>query len=154
MRRILTTLALITTLAGCSTARTAETKATAPAAEPPEPSAQVSTPVPQVTATQSPGVKSAPPQAKKTSKPAGAGSGDARLDDFVAAVRKRLPAVALDRRDEEVEELGEHACEGLSAGRSGKAVAAEIGEQGVPAADARALVALAGDTVCAARPKV
>jgi len=83
-----------------------------------------------------------------------AGSGDSGLDRFVEAVQRQLPEVALDRRDEEVEELGEQACDSLAAGEKDAAVAGEIGEQGVASADARTLVALARTTACPGRPKV
>jgi hypothetical protein len=154
MRRVLIALGLIAALAGCSSHESGTVAAV--------PSGQAAIPVPQVTETHSPRVTHSPqstrttrsPQAKKTAAAPGAGSGSAGLDRFVAAVREQLPAVVLDRRDEEVEELGERACDGLSAGRSSAVVAGEIGEQGVAAADARKLVALAGDTVCGSPPKV
>jgi hypothetical protein len=65
-------------------------------------------------------------------------------------VQKKLPEVAVDRRDEEVEDLGEQACESLGAGRSATAAAGEVAEQGVTPADARTLVGLAEDTLCKA----
>ncbi|MFD0524880.1 DUF732 domain-containing protein [Paractinoplanes durhamensis] len=97
---------------------------------------------------------SRPPQAKRTAEPAGAGSGSPGLDRFVAAVQKQLPEVALDRRDEEVEQLGQQACDALAAGRKATAVAGELSEQGVTSTDAGKLVALAGSTMCESRPKV
>ncbi|HEX5198563.1 MAG TPA: hypothetical protein VFW27_01360 [Actinoplanes sp.] len=84
----------------------------------------------------------------------GAGSGDLGLDRFVAAVQRQLPAVAVDRRDEEVEDLGVQACQGLAAGEKDAVVAGAISEQGVAIGDARKLVALARATACAGRPKV
>ena len=73
---------------------------------------------------------------------------------FLAAVQERLPDVALDRRDEEVEALGEQSCAGLEAGKSANAVAGELGEEDVTPVDARKLVTLAGATACPGRPKV
>jgi len=84
----------------------------------------------------------------------GTGSGNAGLDRFVAEVRRQLPGVALDRRDEEVEALGEQSCAGLEAGKSTNAVAGELGEEDVTPVDARKLVTLAGATACPGRPKV
>jgi hypothetical protein len=79
-----------------------------------------------------------------TTRP-GAGTG---LDRFVAAVQARLPDVALDRRDEEVEELGRQACTALAAGKKTASVAGELRNLGVGEADARELVALAKGTAC------
>lgn len=131
------------TLAGCDDARptpAAERQPAAPA-------------VPTETASESPrpAVASSPASPKPAAKsPAGvdAGSGSAGLDRFVAAVQRKLPDVALDRRDEEVEELGEQACDALGKGRGATAAAGEVGAQGVSPADARALVGLARDTLC------
>ncbi|MEU4237224.1 DUF732 domain-containing protein [Actinoplanes sp. NPDC026619] len=139
MRRTLIAFGLLVALAGCSSPEEeAAPVAAAPASEP----------VQQATTTQSPLLTHRPepkrpsrsPQTKKTSPPA--------LDGFLAAVQKQLPQVALDRRDEEVEALGEQACTAIAAGRSATAAAGELSEEGVPAADARKLVALAGATVC------
>ena len=80
--------------------------------------------------------------------PAGAGSGDAGLDRFVAAVQTQLPQIALDRRDEEVEALGVRACESLAAGHRAAAVAGGMRAEGVAAADVDRLVALARSTAC------
>jgi uncharacterized protein DUF732 len=116
-------------------------------------------PVPENTTTPT---QAAPPRPRHTSpapspapSPAGdAGSGNAGLDRFVAAVRRDLPEVALDRRDEEVEALGEQACAGLRSGKTGAVVAGEIGAEDVAPADARELVTLARSTACPGRPKV
>ena len=94
------------------------------------------------------------PRTPEPSPTTDAGSGDAALDRFVAAVQKQLPGVALDRRDEEVEALGEQACAGLRAGKTDTAVAGEIGAADVAPADARKLVTLARSTACPGRPKV
>jgi hypothetical protein len=79
-----------------------------------------------------------------------AGTGSAGLDRFVAAVRKKLPEVTLDRRVEEVEDLGEQACHALAAGRGATAAAGEVAEQGVTPADARTIVGLARNDLCRA----
>lgn len=77
-----------------------------------------------------------------------AGSGSAGLDRFVAAVQRTLPRVALDRRDEEVEELGKQACDALRSGGGTKAAAGTVADEGVTASDSRTLVALARDDLC------
>jgi len=99
----------------------------------------------------SPAPRTAP---QDTGTGTGTGSGNAGLDRFVAEVRRQLPGVALDRRDEEVEALGEQSCAGLEAGKSTNAVAGELGEEDVTPVDARKLVTLAGATACPGRPKV
>lgn len=75
----------------------------------------------------------------------GAGTG---LDRFVAAVQAKLPDVALDRRDEEIEELGRQACAALAAGKKTASVAGELRSLGVTEADAGKLIALAKSTAC------
>ncbi|MEV6843023.1 DUF732 domain-containing protein, partial [Actinoplanes sp. NPDC051411] len=94
----------------------------------------------------------AAPATTATKKPArkAPAAGGAGLDRFVAAVQRKLPDVALDRRDEEVEDLGEQACSALKGGRSATAAAGEVAERGVTPADARALVGLAKDDLCRA----
>ncbi len=77
-----------------------------------------------------------------------AGSGSAGLDRFVAAVQRKLPEVALDRRDEELEDLGEQACGALKGGRGATSATGAVVDQGVSPADARTLVGLAKDTLC------
>lgn len=77
-----------------------------------------------------------------------AGSGDPGLDRFVAAVQQKLPDVAMDRRDEEVAELGETACDALAAGQDPAAVVRELADEGVPADQARTLFTLARTTAC------
>jgi uncharacterized protein DUF732 len=77
-----------------------------------------------------------------------AGSGDAGLDRFVAAVQSKLPDVAMDRRDEEVAALGQAACDGLAAGTEPAAITRDLAGQGVTAGDARALLTLARSTAC------
>jgi hypothetical protein len=67
---------------------------------------------------------------------------------FLEAVRGQLPEVALDRRNEEITELGEQACVSLAAGQARRAVATEMTGYGVAVADARRLVSLARSTLC------
>src|SRR5690348_613111 len=76
-------------------------------------SAVAAQPVPENTTTPA---QAAAPRPRHTSKAPrtvargpidDAGSGNAGLDRFVAAVQRELPDVALDRRDEEVEALGQ-----------------------------------------------
>jgi hypothetical protein len=67
---------------------------------------------------------------------------------FLDAVRGRLPEVAMDRRNEEITEMGGQACASLAAGHPRRKVAAELGEYGLPDADARELISLARSTLC------
>lgn len=67
---------------------------------------------------------------------------------FVAAVQRQMPQFAVDRRDDEVAELGEIACRSLAAGKRESVVARAITEYGVGARDARELVLLARDNEC------
>jgi uncharacterized protein DUF732 len=67
---------------------------------------------------------------------------------FVAAVQRQMPQFVLDRRDEEVAELGTMACRSLRAGKTKAAVANEITEYGVGSRDARGLVTLARGAGC------
>ncbi|MEV0896102.1 DUF732 domain-containing protein [Actinoplanes sp. NPDC049802] len=82
--------------------------------------------------------------------PGGVSGGPPGLDgeEFVDAVRGELPAVAMDRRGEEITELGGQACASLAAGHDRGEVAAELGGYGLAAADARRLVTLARTTLC------
>ena len=147
-------VALLATAACGANARTTATPAPAataesalhPAPERTTTTAQAAAPRPRHT--------SPAPRTPEPSPATDAGSGNAGLDRFVAAVQRQLPDVALDRRDEEVEALGEQACAGLRAGKTETAVAGEIGEQDVAPADARKLVTLARSTACPGRPKV
>jgi len=128
--------------AGCSSATDRTTV--------PPPAGRVVSPVPQATTTQP--AAAAPtrtettavrrPQAKRTSTAAPS------IDRFVAAVQRQMPQFALDRRDDEVAELGEEACRSLAAGKRDAAVATEITEYGVATNDARQLVTLARDNAC------
>jgi hypothetical protein len=143
---------LLVAVAGCSHGSTPKTVA-APAAAAtdvhPESASEApgvtEVPAPKATVPRKPVRKSSPPAAK-----ADAGSGIAGVDRFVAAVQQKLPGVALDRRDEEVEDLGEQACEALKGGRSATVAAGEVAEQGVTASDARTLVGLAKNDLCRA----
>ncbi|MEU4626522.1 DUF732 domain-containing protein [Actinoplanes sp. NPDC023801] len=67
---------------------------------------------------------------------------------FLAAVRGALPEVALDRRNEEITEMGGEACDSLAAGRARRSVVAELAEYGLPDSDARKLIALARSALC------
>ena len=91
-------------------------------------------------------VESPPPAATPAAPEAG--SGNAALDRFVAAVQRRLPDVALDRRDEEIEDLGRQACASLAAGKTTAAAAARLADLGVGGSDARTLITLARGTAC------
>ncbi|MBW6437404.1 DUF732 domain-containing protein [Actinoplanes hulinensis] len=68
--------------------------------------------------------------------------------EFLDAVRGELPAVAMDRRAEEITELGGQACSSLAAGNPRAEVAAELTEFGLETADARRLVTLARKKLC------
>ena len=159
--RFVAAAGLLLAIGGCGNPPPRVAAAATPAA-----GARVLTPVPEETTTHPPAAAPGPRHARPAPKPSpskhpstdagsgDAGSGDAGLDRFVAEVQKRLPAVALDRRDEEVEALGEQACDSLAAGESVTAVSGEISEQGVAAKDSRTLVTLAQTTACRGRPKV
>lgn len=88
------------------------------------------------------------PHRTATAPPAGAGSGDAALDRFVAAVQRQLPEVAVDRRDEEIEALGRQACDVLAAGGKTATAARDLAGSGVTTAQAGKLVTLARSTAC------
>nr|WP_296073700.1 DUF732 domain-containing protein [uncultured Actinoplanes sp.] len=142
MRAPLTACLVALATAGCSPGTDRTTV--------PPPAGRVVSPVPQATTTQP--AAAAPtrtgttagrrPQARRTSAAAPS------IDRFVAAVQRQMPQVALDRRDDEVAELGEEACRSLAAGKRDAAVATAISEYGVAATDARQLVALARATAC------
>jgi hypothetical protein len=73
---------------------------------------------------------------------------------FVAVVRSTLPAVATDRRDEEITLIAEAACGGLAGGLTADQLVAEtrsLGTEDASATDqatARELIKLAIDKVC------
>jgi hypothetical protein len=145
---------LLLTLTGCGHESTPTTVA-APAVTSPDVPLETATvdpagtdsPAPEATVSKKRAHRPPPPAAPP---PADAVSGTAGQDRFVAAVQRRLPKVTLDRRDEEVEDLGEQACAALGHGRSATAAAGEVAEQGVTPADARTLVGLAKDNLCRA----
>ena len=91
-----------------------------------------------------PGVTGAAPASLAAAGP------DAAADRFVAAVRTRLPELAVDRRPEEITEMGGEACAGLAAGRLRTAVAEDLQRYGVAGAQAREVVALAQANLCRA----
>jgi Protein of unknown function (DUF732) len=85
-----------------------------------------------------------------------AGTGDQRLNGFVAIVQKRMPEVVADRRDEELEAVAEQSCALLASGTDAKTIAAVARTLGTgdPYATDRAtadtLVKLSIATVCPA----
>jgi hypothetical protein len=84
----------------------------------------------------------------------GAPAGEDGSARFVAVVRDKLPAVAADRRDEEIGQIAEQACAGLSGGKSADEVVAQartlgtVDAEATDHATARELIKLAIDTVC------
>ncbi|MDI6102089.1 hypothetical protein QLQ12_26065 [Actinoplanes sp. NEAU-A12] len=75
-------------------------------------------------------------------------------DGFVAVVRARLPEVAVDRRDEEIQAIADTACADLIAGRSADDIVTAtrtlgtVDAEATDHATARELVKLAIDTTC------
>ena len=75
-------------------------------------------------------------------------------DAFVAAVRRALPEVAADRRDEEIAAIAEQACSALAGGGDADTVVAHtrtlgtLDAEATDQATARELIKLAIDTVC------
>ena len=73
---------------------------------------------------------------------------------FATTVQEKVPEVAVDRRDEEIEAIADQACASLAAGKDADAVVTEtrtLGTADAEAADratARELVKLAIGTVC------
>jgi Protein of unknown function (DUF732) len=145
----LVSVSLLVAVAGCGHDPEPKTVA-APAAAVTDVPPQAATEAPAVTHSPAPkATVSKKPAPKVKAKAAEAESG-AGLDRFVAAVQQKLPDVALDRRDEEVEDLGQQACAALGAGRSATAAAGEVADEGVTPAAARALVGLARADLCRA----
>jgi hypothetical protein len=64
---------------------------------------------------------------------------------FVPAVRERLPEVAVDRRDEEIQAIADRACAALAGDQEAAEVLAATESR---SATARQLVRLAIDTTC------
>jgi len=149
----LAAVSLVMALAGCGHDSASESVVGSAAAAPAVPLESASE-EPAVTggstAVEAPTATVSPKPARTASPSAAAASGSAGLDRFVAAVQRKLPDVALDRRDEEVEDLGEQACAALGHGRSATAVTDEVAAQGVTPADAKMLVGLARDNLCRA----
>lgn len=86
-----------------------------------------------------------PTRVSKRTTPVGAAALGGR---FLQAVRAQLPEVAVDRRNEEITELGGEACTSLAAGQGRGEVATELTGYGLAADDARRLVTLARSTIC------
>jgi hypothetical protein len=84
---------------------------------------------------------------------AGQGGG---MPAFVSAVQAKMPEIAVDRRDEEIEAIAQQACASLAAGTKADALVAETRALGTADAEAtdqataRELIKLAIDTVCPA----
>jgi hypothetical protein len=96
------------------------------------------------------GPESAPASGPAAAPPPASPAAGAPIDRFVAAAQQQLPTVVMDRRDEEVAEIGKLACESLAAGRTPAAIVGEISDYGVSATDARQLLTLAANTACPA----
>jgi hypothetical protein len=76
-----------------------------------------------------PGTKPAPAPVPASPAPpvhdaTNAGTGNRGLDGFVATVQERMPTVAADRRDEELEAVAEQTCALLASGTDAKTIAA------------------------------
>ncbi|MEV6487741.1 hypothetical protein AB0M20_03740 [Actinoplanes sp. NPDC051633] len=105
---------------------------------------------PEITATTTAAAK---PARTAATERAGQGGGMAA---FVAAVQAKMPEIAVDRRDEEIEEIAQQACASLAAGTKTDALVAETRALGTADAEAtdqataRELIKLAIDTVCPA----
>lgn len=101
-----------------------------------------------------PPTASAPAPSAAPSAAASQGAGTAPRVEFVDIVRSRLPEVAVDRRDEEIEAIATRACTALADGTDAETIVAEtrsLGTLDAEAADhatARELVKLAIDTIC------
>ncbi|GID92352.1 hypothetical protein Adi01nite_17640 [Amorphoplanes digitatis] len=67
---------------------------------------------------------------------------------FVAAVQNRLPAVALDHRDEEIAAIAGQACTSLAAGEGAGTIVAGTERFGTDEATAHKLIKMAIDNVC------
>jgi hypothetical protein len=108
-----------------------------------EPQPAPRTPAPAVTSAAAAGTAKAG-DAPRTTEPAG----------FVAVVREKLPEIAADRRDEEIQAIADDACAGLAAGKKADDIVAttrSLGTLDAEATDqatARELIKLAIDTTC------
>ena len=131
-RRWLVVAVLLLPLGGC---------ADEPEAEPatvPVPVTSSAAPVPSPSAVSA--TRTATARAERPTRPA--------RGDFRTGVRRELPALALDRREEEIDGIAEQACAALAAGRSARAVVDGVRAYGTDAAVARKLVGLAIATQC------
>jgi hypothetical protein len=150
---LLLAAAIVPVIAGCGTApRVPEWNA---GGAPPSPAASALSPAPvspsPTTASPTTPSPSAPASADAAATwPAPAAVAPSPSAGFVAAVRGRLPQVALDLRPEEITELGDQACAGLAAGERRVTVAKGLSGYGLSAPEATALVALAGSHLCSA----
>jgi Protein of unknown function (DUF732) len=150
-RRWLVAVTLLAALAGCGdrTQPPSATTASAPVSVTASPSSAPATATPTATRRS--------PAPVRTTGHTSAGSGDAGLDAFVAVVRSRVPEVAADRRDEEIEAVARQACASLAAGKDADALVAEtralgtLDAEATDQATARELIKLAIDTVCPAQ---
>ena len=94
------------------------------------------------------------PSTPPASVPASQGTGDAPTVAFVGVVRDRLPEIAVDRRDEEIEAIATRACASLAEGTDAETIVTETRSLGTLDAEAtdhataRELIKLAIDTVC------
>jgi hypothetical protein len=100
-----------------------------------------------------PAPEPARPAAPTSSAPAPAASASAPEvpESFVDVVRSRLPEVAADRRDEEIQAIADRACTALSGGADAGTIVAETRTLDAEATDhatARELIKLAIDTTC------
>ncbi|WP_433824903.1 DUF732 domain-containing protein [Actinoplanes sp. CA-015351] len=148
--------AALPVLAGCGTAPgVPEWKNAAPQAAPPSPAttsvapseapSDVPSPLPSYSVSVAATVSVSPTPPRVATWPSPTPSAG-----FVAAVQGRLPEVALDRRPEEITELGDQACQGLAAGKRRPTVAENLLGYGLSGADARVLVSLASSHLCRA----
>lgn len=152
-RGLLVAVTAVSVLAGCGTAPDVPQWKDG-VALPASPSVIDSEPAPAGVAAGSPAATV--PTASNPAEPTGAAepSPPATMDaprlpaEFAAAVRGRLPEVAVDRRPEEITEIGDAACAELVSGqRRGTAVSTVVG-YGVSSAEARELVRLARAHLC------
>jgi hypothetical protein len=99
---------------------------------------------PATTAAGTAAAATAAPEPSGTTPPGRA----AAAASFADAVRGRLPEVAVDRRPEEITEIGGAACAQLATGQRRGAAVDEVTGYGVADADARELVRLARTFLC------
>jgi hypothetical protein len=139
-------------LAGCSD--DAE-----PADVPPPPVASGTTPSPEPISAEDAETTAAAPKPTRTRNRPPAETTGTGLAGFVSVVRARVPDIAIDRRDEEIEEIAQQACASLAGGEGADAVVAETRSLGTADAEAtdqataRELIKLSIDTVCPAQAK-